>query len=552
MSERTVTWRKDTEFRTLNLPTTAIGMPVPSGDDGIPGDDRVPLVSADAESLKTAGVAVVVDPTALETDGASSSTTVVVAVAAAAAAAASGGASAVAKPGGDGTHGHKRAPFWQRLREAYDVRSNLRNLFLPTPVEAQLPVLDGIRGFAMIWVMLTHSWIFLSWRHTGDPGYDSLQLSYALRLIRAGELSVDMFFVLSGFLIGHILIREHEKEGSVRLRSFFFRRFLRIAPTYYAVILIYWPILELINCPNCHTCTNYGWTNFLYVNNFVPSFFSCMGWTWSIAVEVQFYVLSPFIMWIFNKNRRLGFVVLGFLSLVMLIVRGLVLYLSGAMTVDAGTYMDVMYTKPYTRAGPYLVGLIMAGLYAVWRTRSATYTPSTKLNVLWLSTLVLAFGTMVILVFFGPGYGYDRPFSAMFLYVWLHRTVWGLCVAAIVFLCLMSSSLHQRRPRLSSSSSSYAEDDVSVPVAIPLWQRVVDAYRWVMSWRIWWVSAQLSYCAYLLHPMWMTIFYLVLLPDFEMSFLLFCGLAAVNLLVSNVLALPVHLFLERPFMNLRY
>eukprot|EP00698_Gefionella_okellyi_P002084 TRINITY_DN11962_c0_g1_i1.p1 TRINITY_DN11962_c0_g1~~TRINITY_DN11962_c0_g1_i1.p1 ORF type:complete len:394 (+),score=30.49 TRINITY_DN11962_c0_g1_i1:496-1677(+) len=393
----------------------------------------------------------------------------------------------------------------------------------------------------MMWVMCVHSWIFLGWSHFGEPLYQELEVALYMRLIRNGELSVDMFFVLSGFLISHILIREHEKTNTFSFVRFYIRRFLRIFPAYMFVFVFYWPGLNIMKqyvaCANCDGCNNYGWMNILFINNFAPVFSSCMAWTWSIAVEVQFYAFSPFVVWLFLKRRLFGFLALAALYIVSVVTRGSIVWAYDLyLPVDTGRYMDLLYTKPYGRAGPYLLGMLTGFLWAIWRQHCKDYRPTRRQSMLWLLGECAVAITFAAIVLFGKG-AEPHNSSAWFVFTWIHRDVWGLCTAFLIFLSLVSSEL----TKLYRGSSSK-----------PLFFYVIGAFTWVMSWKIWYLAAQLSYAAYLVHPIWITIFYLQLVPGVQVTFWWFVLCSVVNIVISNVVSLFVHLVIERPVMNMRY
>ena len=137
-----------------------------------------------------------------------------------------------------------------------------------------MPQLDGIRAFAVGSVALSH-WV-PSIYHLGLPW---------------GSAGVQIFFVLSGFLITGILLRCREyNDVGHSLKSFYMRRFLRIFPLYYATLLV----LFLLNFPQVREAI--GW-HLTYFSNFL--FFSTGEWSghvshfWSLAVEEQFYLLWP-------------------------------------------------------------------------------------------------------------------------------------------------------------------------------------------------------------------------------------------------------------------
>lgn len=136
--------------------------------------------------------------------------------------------------------------------------------------------LDGLRCISIIAVV---------WHHAGANA-DSL---YALQF---GFLGVELFFVISGFLIVTLLLRERDKTGSISLRKFYTRRVLRIFPLYYAIILGVAAFYGLIK-----TDSGFG-VRFIadlpyyltYTANFVPVGLAIV---WSLATEEQFYLFWP-------------------------------------------------------------------------------------------------------------------------------------------------------------------------------------------------------------------------------------------------------------------
>jgi len=139
-----------------------------------------------------------------------------------------------------------------------------------------LPILDGLRGLAVLLVL---------WAHVSPltPGYPEWLLK-ARFLHDPGIQGVDLFFVLSGFLITRILIREREQGRPVRW--FLLRRVLRIFPIYYLLLAI---IALTRGGPDVKWCA-------LYVSNFYFAFgggVTSLTHTWSLCVEEHFYLLWP-------------------------------------------------------------------------------------------------------------------------------------------------------------------------------------------------------------------------------------------------------------------
>jgi peptidoglycan/LPS O-acetylase OafA/YrhL len=145
---------------------------------------------------------------------------------------------------------------------------------------AKLPSLDGLRGIAIALVIIGHL--------HATAGFPDLGLEHLLG--DYGLLGVRVFFVISGFLITTLLLRELERHGSLSLRNFYARRALRILPAF-SVFLLAVAIAAAA-----------GWIDvgagewiaaFTYTINFVPVPSWEVGHLWSLSVEEQFYLLWP-------------------------------------------------------------------------------------------------------------------------------------------------------------------------------------------------------------------------------------------------------------------
>src|ERR1700683_2022788 len=95
--------------------------------------------------------------------------------------------------------------------------------------------LDGLRALSIIGVIWFHS----CW---ATPFYEKLE---TIPLLRQGEWGVNIFFVISGFLITTLLLRERHRSGTISIRDFYIRRSLRIWPLYYATLGLY-VVIELV------------------------------------------------------------------------------------------------------------------------------------------------------------------------------------------------------------------------------------------------------------------------------------------------------------------
>lgn len=173
---------------------------------------------------------------------------------------------------------------------------------------SRIPELDGIRGVAIFFVLVSH---FVVGSIPAAPG---TPWGYVAKAIRHTYSGVDLFFVLSGFLISRILLETVWKKNG--LRVFWIRRFFRIAPLY--------ALFLGINCLLAVIAPHYGlsfpapsriWPYFLSLQNFdiavhEPSRLWAI--SWSLAVEEQYYVMLPILLLIFGRK---GFVPLAILAI---------------------------------------------------------------------------------------------------------------------------------------------------------------------------------------------------------------------------------------------
>lgn len=171
---------------------------------------------------------------------------------------------------------------------------------LQRDVRTHMPALDGLRGLAIIAVVWHNSALTGHWEIHGVLGK-------ALNLFaNLGWLGVQLFFVLSGFLITGILL--DQKGTQHQFRNFYMRRMLRIFPLYYAVLIIafvlvpLWGVTPIWSVPNKSQEIWY-WT--YLVNWIIPVVGSGGGLShfWSLAVEEQFYLLWPLAVISLSRER---------------------------------------------------------------------------------------------------------------------------------------------------------------------------------------------------------------------------------------------------------
>ena len=175
--------------------------------------------------------------------------------------------------------------------------------------KTRVPELDGLRGLAILMVVVFH---YISQEGAAPTGGVT---HYLQRLGILGWSGVDLFFVLSGFLIGGILM--DARASAFYYRTFCARRFFRIIPIYYLWVTAYIALIGIAGA-RIQALSNSGvappsglpvYSYYLFLQNFQASGFAglvgaWLGHLWSLAVEEQFYLIAPLVVR-FVSSRRL-------------------------------------------------------------------------------------------------------------------------------------------------------------------------------------------------------------------------------------------------------
>jgi peptidoglycan/LPS O-acetylase OafA/YrhL len=217
---------------------------------------------------------------------------------------------------------------------------------------ARIPALDGLRGLAILMVMLGH----FSSRLNEHRAIQSLVRSAAKNF---GWTGVDLFFVLSGFLITGILLDTREARNY--FSGFYARRALRIFPLYYisliGIFFVLVPALHFQAVPR-RSIAAYA----LYFQNWLSLDVAVARQFWSLAIEEQFYFFWPFAVYVLGPKRILRVAGAGILLSAMLRFALLNTHVIGR---------GFIYTDPFTRMDALFAGALIACLIRepAWRRR---------------------------------------------------------------------------------------------------------------------------------------------------------------------------------------
>ncbi len=165
------------------------------------------------------------------------------------------------------------------------------------------PSINGLRAISILLVLCNH----LTMRDNLFAHLSSIKLLMPLlAFLLDGQLGVNVFFVISGFLITSLMIQEEEVENKISLKSFYIRRTLRIFPAYYFLLLVYF-ILQVFNF--IHIGASSWLTAITYTKYFNWHNEWLTSHAWSLSIEEHFYLLWP-LVFISGKIFRKRFALL--------------------------------------------------------------------------------------------------------------------------------------------------------------------------------------------------------------------------------------------------
>ena len=481
--------------------------------------------------------------------------------------------------------------------DAWDISHNLRTLVSVERTETA--ALHGIRAIALLWVAWCHVFDFL-WRDL-----KMVELARPVIVIQNGAFGVDMFFTLSGFLIAEGLLKRPVTKSYYP--SFVLRRFLRL-----------WPVLALVvlysatgatpadpDSPDDPTqsCRLYWWTNLLFLNdlfgpetllqNSTTKLDMCVGQSWSTAVEFQFYLVTPLIIYVLqygaghinalpaddltggsdvlidskvpsllfdqpilvretapDMRARLEFgsiwklLFLVALSIIPIIIKACILINKYFIQLDVGVdvgawYYPEVYQVPYCRATPYVIGVGISYLLAIRAplvgNQDATTAASEPFETAawrWLGHVLITC-LWIALAWFGGG-TYDNWFPEF--------NFWSAENLIKIFI---------------------GQPAVGICVGWFIYFAMIHRARglsWFLSAKFWTPLSRMSYTMYMLQFIVLGMMEEARVRDFHLFFDPFCTTlqcyawaslySTLVCVVVFIFSIPVYLFVEKPIINM--
>ena len=286
---------------------------------------------------------------------------------------------------------HKKSGSWARSEQN-----------LP----AHIPALDGVRGVAVMLVFISHLHMILSPELTFR---EVTPWKFINRTFEAGFMGVDIFFVLSGFLITSLLMKDRSTNQKNLFKRFYRRRALRLLPALYALLIADFFVSRWENFPGDIQWRT-TWHAVLFLNNWniVNNFGEAqndLGHLWSLGIEEQFYLIWPLTIWLLAKLKipsKMMIPLILFASLVVMVHR--------TSLWNDGTSWIILYIRTDTRLDSLLIGAMFAYVYRHFQVPSKILNSVATLSFLGLvyikyvldkSPFIFEMGWTIIALFAG-------------------------------------------------------------------------------------------------------------------------------------------------------
>lgn len=377
----------------------------------------------------------------------------------------------------------QKLSVWSELLLSFSAITNFKAICDKNVGNDTIPSIHGLRAISMLWVILGHTMIVVFKYSDNMELRKVVEKEMLFQIILNGAYSVDTFFFISGFLVSYIYFRTNAKgklekltqgvndftAGAYHFFGLVGYRFVRLtAPYLYVlgvveVVMRYLeqnsvfepPTQDHINCPK------YWWRNVMYINTLFPVEQMCMLWSWYLADDSQFYVIGAIILIIAVRHFKFAAGVLAIFMISSWATTAYIAFSNNHMpnADDPFALFDKIYDKPWTRLGPYLVGMCLGWIL---------FKTNCKIN---MSKMVVSSGwtisTILMLYLLFGLFNTTLTQAAAAAYSSLSHTAWAVACAWVIIAC-------------STGHGGWVNKLLSTPLLYPF--------------------SRVTYCAYLVHP----------------------------------------------------
>ncbi|XP_014662242.1 PREDICTED: nose resistant to fluoxetine protein 6-like, partial [Priapulus caudatus] len=372
---------------------------------------------------------------------------------------------------------------------SFSALSNSRKLLATHRSHGALDSVHGVRFLSMSWVILGHTYVFSASIWNNPIRFKDVIGAFGFQAIDNATFSVDSFFVLSGLLVGYLTLKEIKKnDGKVFWPLYYFHRFWRLTPVYMLLLMVDVCLVRYFGSGplwpkdgfEVNYCSKTWWTNLLFINNLVYSDQMCMGWSWYLANDMQFFLISPLFLITLYKSRTAGFILMFAVLVGSCLSAGIATTVNGwpsnipiGIMQNPKGFADMfrwVYITPWSRIQPYIIGLALG--YVLFTTNCKVRLHKWVKIGGWLLAAVL--NLLLVYGTYPSFHGNEWSDSLSGFYVAVSRTGWSLGLGWVIFICIIGQG-------------GFVNTLLSWKALIPL--------------------SRLTYCAYLVHPVIIMTFY---------------------------------------------
>jgi len=382
----------------------------------------------------------------------------------------------------------------------FSAITNTKKIFNTQAHPESITCINGIRFISMSWVLMSHAYSsfqgMLPIDNSGvmiDP-QGPVVGSMAFQVIENGFPSVDSFFLIGATLLAYLTLKELDRKqgGDFKFWAMFYvHRYIRLTAVYAFCILFTVSLRKYFNSgPQSYinelydidACKKGWWSNLLYINNLEHYFWDqpamCLGQSWYLANDMQFYIVSPLFLYPLWRFPLVG-TLITLVGLVGATVTPILVayykdlgYSISLAGVDFETYIYEFYYVPWCRFQPYVLGLLLG--FLLHRMRGTRKLPVSPHISVWIWAVMGAIGASVVYGLFDATVEYYTTFATAMddtlayrvAYNGLHRLAWSVCMFWLVLACFKGAG---------------------------------GPVNTFLSWSFWTPLAKLSYCIYLVH-----------------------------------------------------
>lgn len=281
----------------------------------------------------------------------------------------------------------------------FSIVSNSHHLFNINQESPPIASINGIRALSAIWIVMGHRYAI--YFNTPIINRTDIAIVWMPQLfsgfVNSFTFAVDSFLLLGGFLVAKSLLKEfEEKQKFFNILHRVLHRFLRITPAYAAMILFIvsiahhmgdGPFFKPFMNQLSKSCENNWWTALLYVQNYANPLQLCLTNTWYLSVDMQLFILSPFVIYPLWRFRKYFIPVIAIFILLQILCVFATVYINDFKTWGAAKYtqftwywkfnncfyfselkdelqrLRLIMWATHSRYGVYLIGIILGFLF---------------------------------------------------------------------------------------------------------------------------------------------------------------------------------------------